>query len=446
MQLSHLISRREALSLLGLASLTIGNPRARSAPPPKRNQTLSGFECFLRDHTRALKGKTIGLITNPTGLDSKLRSSASLLAHHPDLKVGALYGPEHGVRGDAQAGQYVAFFNDSKLNLPVFSLYGKSKKPEPWMLSSSARTNPSLSATINPPSAPSETSKIALSLDAMLFDIQDVGTRAYTYIATMAYAMQACAEQRIPFWVLDRPNPINGIDIEGPTLDYPALSSFVGLYPIPLRHGLTTGELARLFNDRFLKPKAELKIIPCQGWRRGQWFDATGLPWVMPSPNLPTLDSATVYPGQVLLEGTNVSEGRGTTRPFECFGAPWIDGFDLTVRLNALRVPGAAFRETWFTPTFSKFQGQRCGGSQIHITDRSQFRPVATALKIIQTIHRTAPDKFEFHPETFDKLIGTTRARLFLGADRDLEPLIAEFDAETRSFHALRRPYLLYRS
>jgi len=190
----------------------------------------------------------------------------------------------------------------------------------------------------------------------MIFFFLDVGTRIYTYISTMAYAMEACAQNKIEFIVLDRPNPINGLAVEGPILEYPQYSSFVGLYPIPIRHGLTAGELAKLFNQKYLKKKVSLQVIPMQGWQRKMWYDQTGLPWVSPSPNMPTLTTATVYPGQVFLEGTNVSEGRGTTKPFELFGAPWIDGYELTKRLNSLLLPGAAFREAWFTPTFSKWR------------------------------------------------------------------------------------------
>jgi uncharacterized protein YbbC (DUF1343 family) len=281
-------------------------------------------------------------------------------------------------------------------------------------------------------------------IDVLLFDVQDVGARVYTYIATMAYCMQACAESGVEFVVLDRPNPIGGVHLEGPVLEYPAQSSFVGLYPIPLRHGMTVGELARLFNERFLPKKARLTVVPMRGWRRERWFDETGLPWVIPSPNMPTLQTATVYPGQVLLEGTNLSEGRGTTRPFELFGAPWIDGHALTERLNALRLPGVTFREAWFTPTFSKHEGKLCGGAQVHVTSRDAYRPVRTALHVIRTVRELYPEDLSFHAEYFDRIVGTNAVRRGLEAGKDPDEILAAGQRAVEEFEALRRTYLLY--
>jgi len=283
------------------------------------------------------------------------------------------------------------------------------------------------------------------SVDVMVFDLQDAGARVYTYIATMAYAMQACADAGIPFIVLDRPNPVNGVAMEGPILEYPKHSSFIGLYPIPLRHGMTMGELARLFNEKFLPKKAKLTVVPMENWTRGEWFDETSLPWVMPSPNLPTLDSATVYPGQVMLEGTDLSEGRGTTRPFEIFGAPWIDGFTLAKALNALKLPGVKFREIWFTPTFSKFSGQLCGGCQLHVTDRNAFRSVATTLNILAVVKQFYGDKLEFHAAYFDKVMGTSGVREALERGVPVEKIVAGFQPGLDDFAKLREPFLLYR-
>jgi uncharacterized protein YbbC (DUF1343 family) len=280
-------------------------------------------------------------------------------------------------------------------------------------------------------------------VDALIFDVQDVGTRVYTYEATMAYAMQACAEAGLPFIVLDRPNPVNGAVLEGPVLE-PGLSSFIGLYSIPLRHGMTIGELALLFNSRFLEKKANLTVVPMSGWRRAMWHDETGLPWVSPSPNMPTLDTAVVYPGQVCFEGTNVSEGRGTTRPFELFGAPWIDGHELTRRLNAVGVPGVVFREAWFTPTFSKYSAEVCGGAQIHVTDRREFSPFVTSLHIVKMIREMYPEKFEFHPEYFDRVMGSARVREALEKGESVEEIIAAGKAGLEAFAELRKPYLLY--
>jgi uncharacterized protein YbbC (DUF1343 family) len=282
------------------------------------------------------------------------------------------------------------------------------------------------------------------SIDVLVFDIQDVGTRIYTYVATMAYCMEACAENDIEFIVLDRPNPINGIDLEGPLLEYPEYSSFVGLYPVPVRHGMTVGELAHYFNDKFFTKKADLKVIPMEGWRRELWFDQTTLPWVIPSPNMPTLKTATVYPGQVFLEGTNVSEGRGTTKPFELFGAPWIDGFRLVEELNRLNLPGVKFREAWFTPTFSKFQGELCGGAQIHVVERNQYKSFDTSLHIIQTIMDIYPDKFKFHGDYFDKIMGTSKVRKSLEKGVVVRNVIQSYSQELESFSKQIKSYFLY--
>ena len=278
----------------------------------------------------------------------------------------------------------------------------------------------------------------------MVFDLQDVGTRVYTYIATMAYAMQAAAEANIPFVVLDRPNPINGVSMEGPILEYPQHSSFIGLYPIPLRHGMTVGELARLFNEKFLKNKVQLTVVPMENWSRQDWFDETGLPWVAPSPNLPTPEATTVYPGQVILEGSNLSEGRGTTKPFEFFGAPWIDGFVLAKKLNSLKLPGVQFREVWFTPTFSKFSGKLCGGCQIHVMDRNAYQSISTTLTILSTVHELYGDKLEYHAEYIDKVMGTSSVREDLQRSEPVEKIIAGFKPGLDVFAKLREPFLLY--
>jgi uncharacterized protein YbbC (DUF1343 family) len=232
--------------------------------------------------------------------------------------------------------------------------------------------------------------------------------------------------------------------MEGPVLEYPEHSSFVGIYPIPERHGMTVGELARMFNDKFLEKKANLTVIPMEGWRREGWLDETGLPWVIPSPNMPTLDTATVYPGQVLFEGTNVSEGRGTTRPFELFGAPWIDGYALAGRLNKLELGGVWFREAWFTPAFSKFTGEICGGAQVHVIDRNIYRPFEAALHIIKTIREMYPEKFEFHPEYFDKVAGTAKIRGAIESGVGIDNIVSGYEPGLTTFAAQRRPYLLY--
>jgi uncharacterized protein YbbC (DUF1343 family) len=426
-----------------LSSFTAcGRPReTRPQTPAVALKVKLGVDVFFEKHLDLVRGKKVGLITNPSGINGRLESTADRFFREPAIQLVALYGPEHGVRGDAQAGEYVPFTFDRKFKVPVFSLYGQSSKPEPGMLRNIDEYMRSFD-TVAAGKVPEGT--MVRDVDVLVYDIQDVGARVYTYIATMAYALQACAESGIEFVLLDRPNPINGADIEGSILEYPQFSSFVGLYPIPARHGMTLGELAGLFNDKFLPKKAKLTVIPMEGWTRGLWYDQTALPWVYPSPNMPTLDTATVYPGQVYFEGTNVSEGRGTTRPFELFGAPWIDGDVLAQTLNALGLPGVVFREAWFTPTFSKFQGQLCGGAQVHVTDRAAYRSVETALHIIRIIRDSCPDTFEFHKEYFDKVMGTSKVREALEKGTSVREIVAGFQTGLEEFKALREPYLLY--
>lgn len=400
-----------------------------------------GVEVLFEKRLDLLHGKRVGLITNPTGVDSHLDSIIERFRQHPDIKLVALYGPEHGVRGNGQAGEYVPFYFDEHFQLPVFSLYGQSHKPPANMLTNIDEYMRSFDTQHV---GKQMESGMMQAVDVMVFDLQDVGTRVYTYIATMAYAMQACADNGIPFIVLDRPNPINGMAMEGPILEYPEHSSFIGLYPIPLRHGMTAGELAQLFNDKYLSHKAKLTVVPMENWTRDEWFDETSLPWVLPSPNLPTLDAATVYPGQVLLEGTNLSEGRGTTKPFEIFGAPWIDGFTLAKALNALNLPGVKFREVWFTPTFSKHKEQLCGGCQLHVTDRNAYQPIAATLSVLRVIKKLYPDKLEFHAKYFDKVMGTSKVLQLIESGTPTEEIVATFKAGLEEFSKQRQPYLLY--
>jgi uncharacterized protein YbbC (DUF1343 family) len=399
-----------------------------------------GVEVLFEKNPELIRGKRVGLITNPSAVDSHLNSIIDRFRAEPDVKLVALYGPEHGVRGNAQAGQVVPFCFDEHFHLPVFSLYGQTEKPPADILTKIDQYMRSFDTqhTGKSPAAGSLN-----GIEVMVCDLQDVGTRVYTFIATMAYAMQACAEANIPFIVLDRPNPIGGA-MEGPVLEYPNYSSFIGLYPIPLCHGMTLGELARLFNEKFLPKKANLTVIPAENCRRAQWFDETSLPWVMPSPNLPSLDSATVYPGQVILEGTNLSEGRGTTRPFEIFGAPWIDGFTLTRKSNDQHLPGAKLREAWFTPTFSKFSGQLCGGCQLHVTDRNAFQPIATTLTILSVVKQLYGEMLEFHAEYFDKVMGTASVREALLRGDPVQRILDRFRPGLAEFANLRAPFLLY--
>lgn len=380
-----------------------------------------GIDRLLTVEYKRLKGKALGVIANQASQTSSLVPTIDALWDHPELRLTALFGPEHGVRGDAQAGAKVQDSKDPRTGLPSYSLYGSTLKPTGEMLA---------------------------NVDVLLFDIQDAGVRFFTYIYTMAYAMQAAAEHGLQMVVLDRPNPITGTMVEGNVLE-PGFESFVGLYPIALRHGMTVGELAQLFNSEF-DINCDLIVITMDGWQREQWYDETGCFWVSPGPNVPTLDSLMVYPGTCLIEGTNVSEGRGTTRPFEQIGAPWIDARELWLAMRALKLPGVEFRQAYFTPTFSKYQGEPCQGVQLHITDRSAFQPVLTGLHLLAAIKRLYPEDFKWREPNaagkyfFDLLAGTDRVRQMLDAEVPPEKIAAGFGPELARFHAVREKYLLY--
>lgn len=380
-----------------------------------------GVEVLLEDQKELIEGKSVGLITNPTGVDQELNSIVDLLHNDADVDLKALYGPEHGVRGSAQAGEYVEYYIDEETGLPVYSLYGATKKPTPEMLE---------------------------GIDVLLFDIQDVGTRFYTYIYTMAYAMEAAAENDIEFIVLDRPNPLGGEAVEGPVLN-DEYSSFVGKYEIPLRHGMTVGELAQLFNEEF-EIGANLTVVEMDKWKRDMYYDDTPLEWVLPSPNMPTLDTALVYPGAALIEGTNVSEGRGTTKPFELIGAPFINATELANELNGLELPGVDFRAASFTPSFSKHAGKLTHGVQIHVTDKEAFEPVTTGLSLVKTIHDLYPEDFEFRAENsagvsfFDLLVGNGWIREAIENGESVEEMQQQWEGDLEDFKEVREDYLLY--
>jgi uncharacterized protein YbbC (DUF1343 family) len=401
-----------------LLSFGIVSSKSVTAVKEKKKQKVSpGIEVLLKEEKNVLSGKKVGLITNPTGIDSKLTSIVDLLHDDPDINLTALFGPEHGVRGDAQAGASVEYYIDEKTGLPVYSLYGKTKKPTPEMLK---------------------------DVEVLVFDIQDVGTRYYTYIYTMAYAMEAAKENDIPFIVLDRPNPQGGESVDGPVLE-PEFSSFVGLYPIPLKHGMTVGELATLFNKEF-KIGADLKVIKMKGWKRDMDYDDTGLPFVLPSPNMPTVSTTFVYPATGLIEGTNVSEGRGTTKPFELIGAPYINSDELAGKLNALRLPGVKFRAVSFTPTFSKYAGKLSHGVEIYITDREEFKAVPTGLHIIKTIQDLYPGDFEFlAANNFNLLIGNGWIMSRIKAGSTVNEILKEYQVRQDAFKKVRKNYLLYK-
>jgi uncharacterized protein YbbC (DUF1343 family) len=383
-----------------------------------------GLERLLDEEIGRIAGKRIGLIANPTSVDSSLRHAIDLLHGRSDLELAVLFGPEHGLRSTAQDLIEVGDATDCETGLPIRSLYGPTRVPTKAMLA---------------------------GLDAVVFDIQDVGSRYYTYVWTMAHAMEACARDGIELIVLDRPNPIGGVHVEGNLIEGSHLS-FVGLYPVPNRHGMTSGEIARLLNEEY-GLDCRVTVVACEGWRRSQWFDETGLPWVMPSPNMPTLETATVYPGACLIEGTNLSEGRGTTRPFEIMGASFIDGEKLAKELAREDLPGVVFRPLSFEPTFQKFAGVLCGGIQQHVVDRESYRPVRTGYAILRAVRRLWPDDFTWRPPPYeyeyerpaiDILAGNSRIREWIEEDKPLADIEGSWQVDLARFKTVRERYLLY--
>ena len=375
-----------------------------------------GIQVFLDDVPARLRGKRVGLITNQSGIDRSRRSDIDLIAQHPQLKLVALLAPEHGIRGTAAAGAKIEDERDPATGLPIYSLYkSEDRGPTPDMLR---------------------------DVEVLVYDLQEVGGRTWTYVSTMALAMQAAAKKGIPFVVLDRPNPIGGEIVEGAPLD-PAFRSFVGMYPIPARHGLTVGELATLFNQQH-GIGADLIVIKAANWKRSEWLDQTGLPWVNPSPNLRSLAALTSYPGSVYFEGTNLTEGRGTDRPFEQIGAPWLDAPAVAKTMNAMRLPGVRFEAITMTvePTAAKFPGQTILGIRFVVSDRQSYRPVRSSLLLIDTIRRQHPKEFAWG-KTIDRLAGTDKVRLAIDAGR-LAPLLDEWDREAAAFRASSQRSLLY--
>ncbi len=384
-----------------------------------------GLDVLLNERLDLLYGKRVGVLAHPASINLGRRHIVDLLVERPEVQLTAVFGPQHGARGETQDNMIEwQDYRDHRTGIPVYSLYGTTRKPTREMLE---------------------------NLDVLVIDLQDVGARYYTFIYTMALAMEACAEQGKAVVVLDRPNPINGVDVEGPVLD-PHFCSFVGLYPIPVRHGMTPGELAQMFNREF-EIEVELTVVPMQGWHREQHFDETGLPWVMPSPNMPNLNAALVYPGLCLLEGTNVSEGRGTTAPFEFSGAPWIDSEDFAARMSEKKLPGAFFRPLHFLPTFHKWAGHLVGGVQIHVTDRGSFQPFLTGMLLIEAYRESGPELFqwkmppyeyEYDLLPFDILCGTDQVRKTMESGESLAELAAGWISEIERFRQLREPFLLY--
>jgi uncharacterized protein YbbC (DUF1343 family) len=375
--------------------------------------------------TTTLDGARVGVVCNPASVDHQFVHIADRIAARPRTTLAAIFGPQHGFRSDVQENMIeTAHGRDERRLVPVYSLYSETRKPTREMLQ---------------------------DIDLLVIDLQDVGTRIYTYIYTMAYCLEAAAAHKRKIVVCDRPNPIGGVDIEGPVLER-GFESFVGLYPIPMRHGMTIGELARLFNEHF-GIGADLDVVEMQGWTRGQYHDTAGAPWVLPSPNIPTLDSAVAYPGTVLFEGTNVSEGRGTTRPFELVGAPAVAAERLAGQLNDLQLPGVTFRPVVFEPTFHKHAQQSCGGCQIHVTNRRTFRPVLTGVALVAAFRAAVPESFrwreppyEYEPVKlpFDILAGSSALREQLEAGLEVREIARSWQDGVAAFERLRQPFLLY--
>jgi uncharacterized protein YbbC (DUF1343 family) len=375
-----------------------------------------------------LRGKRVGLVSNPASVDHRLRHIVDLLLGDAQIDVRALFGPQHGFRSDVQDNMietpHTEFETGVKKRVPLFSLYSDTREP---------------------------TAEMLRDLDVLVIDLQDIGTRIYTYMYTMANCMRAAGKHGIKVVVCDRPNPIGGVEVEGITLE-PGNESFVGQYPIPTRHGMTIGELARLFNQHF-QIGADLEIVPMAGWQRAMYWDDTKLPWVMPSPNIPTLDSAIVFPGSVHIEGTTASEGRGTTRPFELVGAPWVRAEAFAAALNDRRLPGAYFRPVVFEPTFQKHARVACGGCQIHVLNRYEFKPVLTGFAVIEQMRaadpaafawKRPPYEYEHDKEPIDVIAGSASFRQAIDAGERAEHIAAMSAGKVLEFKKLQREYLLY--
>jgi uncharacterized protein YbbC (DUF1343 family) len=389
-------------------------------------QVKLGLETLLEESNSVLRGARIGLICNQASVDHSYRHAADLLHNDSHIDLRALFGPQHGIRGDVQDNMIETGHGlDRQTGLPVHSLYSETREPTEAMLA---------------------------EVDTLVFDMQDVGCRIYTFIYTLANCMRAAKRLGKRVVVCDRPNPINGVLMAGNILE-PEYASFVGQFPLPTRHGMTVGELAQMFNQHF-RIECELDLVPMTGWRREFWHDETDAPWVLPSPNMPTLDSATVFPGTVHFEGTQVSEGRGTTRPFELIGAPYIDPEAYAEKLNGLNLSGVYFRSCMFQPTFQKHAGISCGGVQIHVIDRDAFEPWFAGIAMAKFAHDMYPDRFRwkippyeyvYDKNPFDVISGTAKIREAFEKGIDLGTIGDETKAPLEEFKELREPYLLYR-
>ena len=386
----------------------------------------TGLDLFEKNWPKTLKGSRVGLVVHPASVNSELEHALDCFFKSRKFELAALFGPQHGIRGETQDNMIEwKGFRDRKTSLPVYSLYSNTRKPAPSMLK---------------------------DIEALAIDMQDIGSRYYTFIWTMELCMQACMETGKPVVVLDRPDPLGGIITEGPVLEMP-YASFVGQRPMPVRHGMTIAEIAAYLKNEFY-PSLEFHIIPMKGWKRKMLFDETGLPWVLPSPNMPTLDTALVYPGMCLLEATNISEGRGTTRPFEIFGAPFVDAEMLAEKLKSFKLPGVIFRPMYFQPTFQKHAGKLCGGTQIHVTDRNRFKPFKTGCAVLKAVYDLYPDSFKWKQPPYeyetekmpiDILAGTDRFRKDIESGKKLQYMEEWWSEQCSKFNkTVRNKYLIY--
>lgn len=394
------------------------------AKPAKK--TKVGADVLFESRSELIKSKRIGLITNHTAVLSNGKHLADALSEFGDAKLVVLFGPEHGVRGDAPDGRTIHDTTDEKTGVPVISLYGKINKPTPDMLK---------------------------DVDVLIYDIQDVGARFYTYISTMFICMEAAAENNIHFIVLDRPNPITGVNVGGP-IRVDSLKTFVGWVPIPTMHGMTVGELAVMANTSgWLKDRkpAKLSVVKMEYWKRKQWYDETKLQWIKPSPNMSSLNTATVYPGMCLIEGINVSEGRGTDKPFEYIGAPWINGKELAKKLNEERLPGVKFEAVEFTPheipnvaSNPKYKEQLCSGVYVNVVNRNKINSVKIGLTVVSEIHTLYKDSLKFRERGFDRLAGTPVIREMILQEKSINEIEASWKEEVKEFMKQRKRVLLY--
>lgn len=392
----------------------------------ERKTVKIGLEKVLDNPKEFLKDLRIGLICNPASVNRQFKHAADLFHEHPEINLTTLFGPQHGIRGDVQDNMIETSHTiDNRTERPIYSLYSETREPTEEMLA---------------------------NVDALVFDLQDVGCRVYTFIYTMANCMKACARYGKKMIVLDRPNPINGVDVEGNLLEL-GHESFVGMYPIPMRHGMTVGELAKLFNTDF-ELHCDLEVVTMDGWGREYFADETDAPWVMPSPNMPTVETAVVFPGTVYFEGTQISEGRGTTRPFEIVGTSYIDSYEYVKALNILlELPGVTFRAIDFMPTFQKYAQTVCGGAFVHVLDRNVFKPVITGIAMVKVAYdlytqdfkwKTPPYEYVYDRNPFDVIHGSTKVREQIESGESVDEIKLSWQNDEDSFLETRKKHLLY--